>query len=54
MFSSHPYGWPFAPLGTCEVIRFRKNSRITFDTASAPRPAKPLTTTSEPPRSEAG
>src|SRR5271165_4211216 len=43
------YGWPFAPLGTWEVIRFRKNSRITFDTASAPRPAKPLTTTNEPP-----
>jgi len=50
----HPYGWPFAPLGTCEVNRFRTNSRIRFDTASAPVPAKPLKTTNEAPRSEAG
>jgi hypothetical protein len=54
MFSWPYYGCPFAPLGTCEVMFFRKNSRIRFDTASAPKPAKPLTRTNEPPRSEAG
>src|SRR5215472_15342994 len=30
------YGWPFASLGTCVVIRFRTNSRIRFDAACAP------------------
>jgi hypothetical protein len=48
------YGCPFAPLGTCEVIPFRTNSRIRFDTAFAPVAAKPLKTTNEAPRSEAG
>ena len=48
MFSWPYYGCPFAPLGTCEVMFFRKNSRIRFDTASAPKPAKPLTRTNEP------
>ena len=53
-FFGQSYGWPLAPLGTCEVIRFRTNSPIRFLTAPSPMPAKPLTTTSEPPRSEEG
>lgn len=48
------YGWPFAPWGTCDVKRFRMNSRTRFATASPPMPAKPFQTTNEPPRSEAG
>src|SRR5215469_3528682 len=47
-------GWPFVPFGTCEVIRFKRNSRNRFETASAPIPARPLNTISEPPRSEDG
>src|SRR4030088_1186263 len=35
MFLRPSYGWPFAPLGTCEVIRLRRNSRIRFPTAFA-------------------
>ena len=54
MFFGQSYGWPLAPLGTCEVIRFRTNSRIRFLTAPSPMPAKPLKTTSEAPRSEEG
>ena len=48
------YGWPFASLGTCVVIRFRTNSRIRFDAACPPVLAKPLKRTNEAPRSEAG
>ncbi len=54
MFFRQSYGWPLAPLGTCEVIRFRTNSPIKFLTAPSPMPAKPLKTTSEAPRSEEG
>jgi hypothetical protein len=54
MFFGQCYGWPLAPLGTCEVIRFRTNSRIRFLAAPSPMPAKPLKTTSEAPRSEEG
>ncbi len=54
MFFGQSYGWPLAPLGTCEVIRFRTNSLIRFLTAPSPMPAKPLKTTSEAPRSEEG
>jgi hypothetical protein len=54
MFFGQCYGWPLAPLGTCEVIRFRTNSPIRFLTAPSPMPAKPLKTTSEAPRSEEG
>ena len=54
MFFGQSYGWPLAPLGTCEVIRFRTNSPIRFLTALSPMPAKPLKTTSEAPRSEEG
>jgi hypothetical protein len=53
-FFGQSYGWPLAPLGTCEVIRFRTNSLIRFLTAPSPMPAKPLKTTSEAPRSEEG
>lgn len=53
-FFGQSYGWPLAPLGTCEVIRFRTNSPIRFLTAPSPMPAKPLKTTSEAPRSEEG
>ena len=53
-FFRQSYGWPLAPLGTCEVIRFRTNSRIRFLAAPSPMPAKPLKTTSEAPRSEEG
>lgn len=54
MFFGKSYGWPLAPLGTCEVIRLRTNSPIKFLTAPSPMPAKPLKTTSEAPRSEEG
>jgi hypothetical protein len=54
MFFGQSYGWPLAPLGTCEVIRFRRNSAIRFLTALSPMPDKPLKTTSEAPRSEEG
>jgi hypothetical protein len=54
MFFGQCYGWPLAPLGTCEVTRFRTNSRIRFLAAPSPMPAKPLKTTSEAPRSEEG
>jgi hypothetical protein len=54
MFFGQSYGWPLAPLGTCEVIRFRTNSPIRFLTAPSPMPAKPLKTTCEAPRSEEG
>jgi len=54
MFFGQSYGWPLAPLGTCEVIRFRTNSLSRFLTAPSPMPAKPLKTTSEGPRSEEG
>src|SRR5271166_209863 len=53
-FFGQCYGWPLAFLGTCEVIRFRTNSRIRFLAAPSPMPAKPLKTTSEAPRSEEG
>jgi len=53
-FFGQSYGWPLAPLRTCEVIRFRTNSPIRFLTAPSPMPAKPLKTTSEAPRSEEG
>jgi hypothetical protein len=52
--SNRTYGWPFAPLGTCEVIPFRANSRIRFDTASAPVSARPFKKTKEAPRSVDG
>ncbi len=54
MFFGQSYGRPLAFLGTCDVIRFRTNSRIRFLTAPSPMPAKPLKTTSEAPRSEEG
>ena len=54
VFFGQSYGWPFAPLGTCEVIRFRTNSPMRFLTAPSPMPAKPLKTISEAPRSEEG
>ena len=54
MFFGQSYGWPLAPLGTCEVIRFRTNSPIRFLTAPSPMPANPLKTTCEAPRSEEG
>ena len=54
MFFGQSYGWPLAPLGRCEVIRFRTNSPIRFLTTPSPMPAKPLKTISEAPRSEEG
>ena len=36
------YGWPFGSFGTCDVKRFRTNSRTRLETAFAPMPAKPL------------
>src|SRR5271166_6979468 len=45
-------GWPLAPLGTCEVIRFRTNSPTRFLTAPSLMAAESEKTNSEAPRQE--